>query len=70
MAVGTMASPSNPSVRLTALLEPTMTKYASGIKSQPRFRATFLKNGTINWVSTGAWAVKYSSSAAARPAPD
>ena len=32
--IGTMANPSRPSVRLTALPEPTMTKAANGMKNQ------------------------------------
>ena len=32
---GTMASPSSPSVRFTALPAPTITKQANGTKNQP-----------------------------------
>ena len=44
---GPIASPSRPSVRLTALLLPTMTKYVRTTKATaPIGSTTFLKNGT------------------------
>ncbi len=42
---GTVARPSNPSVRLTAFDEPIITNIANGIKNHPRFIIKFLKNG-------------------------
>ena len=42
---GTVAKPSRPSVRLTALDEPMITKTEKGIKNHPRFMIKFLKNG-------------------------
>ncbi len=47
---GTIASPSNPSVRLTAFDAPVMTMIANGTKPQPRLISTFLKNGTASEV--------------------
>src|SRR5258707_233378 len=44
--VGTMARPSSPSVRLTALDAPAITKTAAATKNQPSSISTFLKNGT------------------------
>ena len=57
MAVGTIAKPSSPSVKLTALLVPTITKYVSGKNSKPSGNATSLKNGTIRVVSAGSSAL-------------
>ena len=51
MVTGPMARPSRPSVRLTALAEPTMTKTANGIKSKPRSGCTSLKKGRVKVVS-------------------
>ena len=49
-----MAKPSNPSVRFTALDEPTIIKIENGIKNQPRFITTFLKKGIYKFFkSTG-----------------
>ena len=42
---GTVAKPSSPSVRLTALDEPIITNIANGTKNHPRFTIKFLKNG-------------------------
>ena len=42
---GTVARPSNPSVRLTALDDPIITNTANGIKNHPRLIIKFLKNG-------------------------
>ncbi len=47
---GTMASPSSPSVRLTALEAPVMTKIASAMNNQPKSISTFLRNGTARAV--------------------
>src|SRR5512132_3129172 len=67
---GMIARPSRPSVRLTALLDPTITKYVSGMNRMPSGITTCLKNGTYNVVSGGACAVTYSATAAPRPATD
>ena len=40
-----MAKPSNPSVRLTALLDPTMTKIANGRNIQPKSTRKLFVNG-------------------------
>ena len=45
MVTGPMARPSRPSVRLTALAHPTMTKTAKGMKKNPRFGWTILEKG-------------------------
>ena len=67
ITVGSIASPSSPSVRFTALLEPTITRNAKGTNQMPSGMATSLKNGTISSVSCGSSAVRYSTAAAARP---
>ena len=41
---GPMARPSKPSVKLTALLVPTMTKYTQGIYNKPKEILTLFKN--------------------------
>src|SRR5438045_3086930 len=43
---GTMASPSSPSVRLTAFEVPVITRTPNGTKNQPNSISTFLKKGT------------------------
>ncbi len=50
---GTMASPSSPSVRFTALPAPTMTKAPNGTKNQPRLRTRSLKKGKVSDVDSG-----------------
>ena len=45
---GTMARPSRPSVRLTALPAPAMTKMPTSTKNGPSSITTFLKNGTVS----------------------
>ncbi len=46
--VGMIARPSRPSVKLTALLVPTITQYVITMKpNAPSGYATFLKNGTM-----------------------
>ena len=51
---GTMASPSSPSVRLTALEAPTITSIPNGMKKNPRSTSRFFRNGTaICAVSSG-----------------
>ena len=45
-----MAKPSRPSVRLTALQEPTTTKTTQNTKNGPRLMIKFLKNGTSRLV--------------------
>ena len=57
-------------MRFTALLEPTITKYASTMNSGPSGSTKSLKNGTISVVSTARCAVTYSAIAAPRPATD
>ncbi len=44
---GTIAKPSNPSVKLTALAEPMITKIPKGIKNSPKSNIKFLKNGKL-----------------------
>ena len=52
---GTMARPSRPSVRLTALPAPTMTKAAIGTKKKmPTLRKASLKKGKVNDVDSGS----------------
>ena len=60
---GTMARPSRPSVRLTALPAPTMTKPAKGRKSQPRSTIQPWMKGAASLVA-GAAAVKGAAKAA------
>ena len=43
--IGTVAKPSRPAVKLTALEEPIMTKIIKGIKNIPKSKIKFLKNG-------------------------
>ena len=47
---GTVAKPSNPSVRLTALDAPMMTNTEKGKKNHPKFMTKFLKNGKYKFV--------------------
>ena len=47
---GTVANPSKPSVRLTALDEPIRTNTANGIKNHPKLIIKFLKNGKYKFV--------------------
>ena len=42
---GTVARPSKPSVKFTALEEPIIMKIPKGIKSKPIFKIKFLKKG-------------------------
>jgi hypothetical protein len=51
---GTMARPSSPSVRLTALDAPTITSMPNGRKNQPSGISTSLKNGTARPVDSGS----------------
>ena len=46
--IGTIASPSRPSVRFTALPAPTMTNAPTGMKNQPRLTSQSLKNGNVS----------------------
>ena len=57
MTVGMIARPSRPSVRFTALLEPTITKYASRMYIGPRSIMMFLNTGTMSAVSAELLAV-------------
>ena len=45
---GTMARPSSPSVRLTALPAPAITRTPSSTNTPPSGSTTFLKNGTVS----------------------
>ena len=42
---GTVASPSRPSVKFTALDAPIITNNPKGIKNRPKSKIKFLKNG-------------------------
>ena len=48
---GTMANPSSPSVRFTALEAPTITKHPKGRKKTPRLIVKSFKNGMARPVS-------------------
>ena len=48
---GTVASPSKPSVKFTALDDPTITNIEKGIKNQPRLINKFLKKGKYKFVN-------------------
>ena len=50
---GTIASPSSPSVRLTAFEAPVTTKMPRGRKAQPSGISTPLKKGTAKPVASG-----------------
>ena len=53
---GMIASPSSPSVRFTALAEPTITMMQKGTKRMPRFSSVSLKTGKASWlVSSAGW---------------
>ena len=43
--MGTVAKPSNPSVKFTALEEPIITNRPNGMKNIPRSKIRFLKKG-------------------------
>ena len=43
--IGTVAKPSNPSVKFTAFEDPIITNKPNGIKNNPRSKIKFLKNG-------------------------
>ena len=49
---GTVAKPSKPSVKLTALEDPTIIKIENGIKNHPRLIIKFLKKGKYKFVSS------------------
>ena len=53
--IGTMARPSRPSVRFTALPAPTMTMQAKGMKNQPRLIRKSLMNGKVSEEEKGSW---------------
>src|SRR5262245_10683661 len=63
ITVGKIAKPSKPSVRFTALLEPTTTKKTNGRNNHPRSTTTFFKNGKESCVSAEDCAVKYKNMA-------
>ena len=50
---GTMARPSRPSVRFTALPKPTMMKAAKTTKKKDRLRSRSLKKGKASEVEKG-----------------
>ena len=53
---GMMAKPSKPSVRLTALAEPTITIMPKGTKNMPRLIMVFFRNGSASWlVNSAEW---------------
>ena len=54
MITGTMASPSSPSVRFTALPAPTMTKAPNTRKNQPSGSSQSLKNGKVSDDANGS----------------
>src|SRR3954453_7403121 len=59
ITVGMIARPSSPSVRFTALLVPTITKYDSAMKPHtPSGYDTVLKNGTIRSAFGGSESAK------------
>ena len=50
--MGTIASPSRPSVRLTAFADPRITNITNGIENKPKFRNISLRKGKDNnWIS-------------------
>ena len=51
---GTIARPSKPSVRFTALEDPIIIKIPKGIKNQPKSTTKFLKKGNIKFVEISA----------------
>ena len=51
---GTMARPSRPSVRLTALPAPTMTKAPKITKNQPKFTMTSFRKGIASEVEAAS----------------
>ena len=51
--MGTVANPSNPSVKLTALEDPTIINTEKGMKNQPRFINKFLKKGKYKFFKLG-----------------
>ena len=53
MITGTMASPSRPSVRFTALPAPTMMKAPNTRKNQPSGSTSSLKKGNVSEVANG-----------------
>ncbi len=51
---GTIASPSSPSVKFTALDEPIITRTLSAMKKLPKGISRFLKNGTARVLANGS----------------
>ena len=47
---GTVANPSNPSVKLTALEDPTIINKANGIKNKPKEKTIFLNLFSIHTI--------------------
>ncbi len=58
---GTMARPSRPSVRFTALPAPTMTNAPNSTKNMPRFSTTSLKKGITSEVENGTFPSRVSA---------
>ena len=54
ITTGIIARPSRPSVRLTALLEPTITKIAKGKNTHPRSNLTLFVKGMSKSVAIGS----------------
>ena len=65
MITGTIARPSSPSVRLTALPAPTITSAASGTNSQPSWISTSLRKGSARALDNWGEPISMKSSAAA-----
>ena len=71
ITVGKIARPSRPSVRFTALLMPTIIRYAKKTNPKaPRGIDIALKKGTIRVVSADDEAVLYRATAAPIPNTD
>ena len=64
---GTIANPSNPSVKFTAFEAPIITKAANGIKNQPKSNKRFLKNGIAKLVANGSCPILEIHQATAQP---
>ena len=67
MIVGTIASPSNPSVRFTAFELPSITSIANTGKNQPSGISTSLNTGTVNPVDNGSRVSRVIHTAAPKP---
>ena len=65
--VGTIASPSSPSVRFTALEAPIITNIATSGNSRPNEIIRFLNTGTASSVPSGCGISRVIHTAATRP---